>query len=38
MADEAQGSAAQVDVVRALRDAAWAGLIAFGGFVRGGWY
>ena len=30
MADEAQGSASQIDVVRALRDAAWAGLIAFG--------
>ena len=30
MADEAQESASQIDVVRALRDAAWAGLIAFG--------
>ena len=30
MADEAQGSASQIDVVRALRDAAWAGLITVG--------
>ena len=30
MADEAEESAPQIDVVRALRDAAWAGLIAFG--------
>jgi branched-chain amino acid transport system permease protein len=30
MADEAQGSASQIDVMRALRDAAWTGLIAFG--------
>ena len=30
MAEEAQRSALQIDVVRALRDAAWTGLIAFG--------
>src|SRR5262245_41429094 len=33
MADETQRSASRIDVVRALRDAAWVGLIAFGLFL-----